>query len=677
MADYYAVLKRTLTNFGEPSQSLRTKIYDKARATITRQLDATDPPLAPETKAAQLAQLDEAIARMEAEYEAPRSEFIGDPPPIPSATPADVLEPAPEPEPTPEPMSEPVPEAVEQPSEPDPEPATELPAPHEPEPILPAENPPVPPAEVTAEPPVDFDPPPAEPLEAHVEPAPPAEEIGEAAAVAAPAAPPGDRLAEAFAAVEAARAQAEAASEEHPEHQAEVTALPTFDPPPADDGEGDRDEGVSFDDEAFSAAAAAVGAGGTQPVEPIPSLEPSHLEAGPEPEARSEPEADTGALFDDPERARREAEALEGPPVVPPRERRGSGRGVLWFLLLVAALGLLFVFRQPLLGAVGVSTAGLDRFVAGVPVIGPYLVGEFDDPDDPTRPKPVPTIRITPEPEPVAPVEDAGKREERLGADGQEIGTAPEPRTVDPQPAPELPAPTVPVTPEPSVPEPAADEQARADAAPGAEPALPEPVQSDSTAPAGEADGAERVAVAQSAILYEEGSGSRPMSTDRGNVVWSLVREGATEGDAAVPAIRAALDMPSRELKATITLRRNTDKALTASHLVEVNFQPAPGFSGNNVDEVLALRMRPDERTQGEQLSAVPAKVGPGYFFVALESLPKARERNVSLLRGGKWLDIGVEYATGRRALVSLEKGVAGEQVFSEAFAAWDAVPAE
>ena len=68
----------------------------------------------------------------------------------------------------------------------------------------------------------------------------------------------------------------------------------------------------------------------------------------------------------------------------------------------------------------------------------------------------------------------------------------------------------------------------------------------------------------------------------------------------------------------------------------------------------------------------IPAKIAPGYFYIALDNLPTARERNVELLRTSKYVDIPIEYVTGRRALVSLEKGVTGERVFAQALAAWE-----
>ena len=632
MADYYAVLKRTLSGFGEPSASLRSKIYDKARATIAKQLDATQPPLADEVKSAQLAQLDDAIARMEAEYGGPvADDFVGTPPPLPIG--GGAFEPASDPEPNPQP--EPI--AVE--------PAAVEPVAVEPVAVEPVavERTSIDPASVEAAPVEPIEPEPIvetstpvvhEPVPA-IEPTSTVEPVTDS--------PASDPLAEAYAAIDAARAQVEGTPDAAPA-------------PPESNGDA-----IEFDPAVFDAAAR------SEPVARSESVAP--------PPAGSEPTASRNDAFDDPGANIREAAALgAGSAAVvtrPPRREKRRGGGVVWFLLLVAAIGLLFVFRAPLLAAVGVPTTSIDRFVAEIPVVGEYLVGEVDDPNDPTRPVPVPTIRITPDPEP-ADVEE-GKDEQRLGPDaepeaGTDVGALPPP-TVPPIETPAADAPdtdtttqVVPITPTEPEAAPAAPEVAVVEQPP----VEPEATSEPATQPAAPA-------VAQSAILYEEGGGTRETRSDRGNVVWSVIRQSPGNGEPEEPAIQAVFDVPERELKATITLRRNTDKALAASHLMEVNFEPAAGFSGQNIDELLAVRLKPDERSQGSPLSIIPAKIAPGYFYVALDNLPAARERNVELLRSARWIDVPVEYVTGRRALVSLEKGVTGERVFSEAFTAWDA----
>ena len=74
----------------------------------------------------------------------------------------------------------------------------------------------------------------------------------------------------------------------------------------------------------------------------------------------------------------------------------------------------------------------------------------------------------------------------------------------------------------------------------------------------------------------------------------------------------------------------------------------------------------------GRSLVAAPAKIADGIFLIALNNLEDAKTRNVSLMTTRDWIDIPVQYKTGRRALVTLEKGASGAAVFKEVFDAWN-----
>ena len=50
------------------------------------------------------------------------------------------------------------------------------------------------------------------------------------------------------------------------------------------------------------------------------------------------------------------------------------------------------------------------------------------------------------------------------------------------------------------------------------------------------------------------------------------------------------------------------------------------------------------------------------------------RTRNAELLAQRPWFDVPLVLSTGRRAIVAIEKGEAGEDAFRQAFAAWGPV---
>ena len=68
MADFVAVLKKTLDGLSDPTPALRQKVYDKARATIDAKLAAINPPPPQAVVDRQKRALEDAIATIEKDY---------------------------------------------------------------------------------------------------------------------------------------------------------------------------------------------------------------------------------------------------------------------------------------------------------------------------------------------------------------------------------------------------------------------------------------------------------------------------------------------------------------------------------------------------------------------------------------------------------------------------------
>lgn len=180
------------------------------------------------------------------------------------------------------------------------------------------------------------------------------------------------------------------------------------------------------------------------------------------------------------------------------------------------------------------------------------------------------------------------------------------------------------------------------------------------------------VPVAQRTVFYQERTSDQPGTQEAGNVVWSVVEEPPIEGQPPEPAIRAVAEVPEEDVTMTMTIRRNADPTLPASHVIELLFDTPDGFAGGNVATVQRLALKKTEQARGEPLIGVAGKISDGFFIIALNNLDQAVENNLALLESQQWIDIPIAYATGRRALVSIEKGVPGDRVFKEAIAAWE-----
>ena len=205
--------------------------------------------------------------------------------------------------------------------------------------------------------------------------------------------------------------------------------------------------------------------------------------------------------------------------------------------------------------------------------------------------------------------------------------------------------------------------------APGGEEAIPG--AADQAAATETADPA--LAVGQKAIFYEERTSASEGSAEPGSIVWSLVQESPGGNLPPEPAIRAEATIPGKDIRLRMTIKRNGDQSLPASHIIEMIFLTPEGFAGGGIDNILRVAMKGSEQEAGNPLIGIPAKIADGFFLVALNDSKAETDANMTLLRRQAWIDIPVVYKSGRRALFTMEKGIPGDKVFDEALKAWAA----
>ncbi len=261
---------------------------------------------------------------------------------------------------------------------------------------------------------------------------------------------------------------------------------------------------------------------------------------------------------------------------------------------------------------------------------------------------PVPVVTPAPEPQAADQPQDEGadKRLDRLanGPDGSLPDEAAPADTAAVEPAPaeilpgseEEPAEVLPEEPVQGL---AAEEQTAA---------LQQPTQS---------------IVAQRAIYYFQGTENSPGKVAQGTVTWAeTTRDGA-------PAVQATLRLAEQDVATTVTIYKNDDQSLPASHLVEVQ------FSGNlgptPIQRVPALVLKQTEQARGQPLTGAAVPVTGELFWIALSDDPEQVAKNLQLLREGSWFDIPILFNDGTRALLTFEKGIPGDRVFEAVMSSW------
>jgi hypothetical protein len=192
--------------------------------------------------------------------------------------------------------------------------------------------------------------------------------------------------------------------------------------------------------------------------------------------------------------------------------------------------------------------------------------------------------------------------------------------------------------------------------------------QSASAAPAGKNVLA---AVGQRVVLYEEDPADPQGKRFVGSAVWRTETVTPGGGQSLEVAIRADFEIPERSITASMSIRRNTDQALPASHTIELMFNIPADFPFGGIKDVPTILMKQAEQARGAPLAGLVVKVTPTFFLVGLQSGEGEAQHNIQLLKERPWFDIPIVYANGRRAILAVEKGTPGERAFAEAFKTW------
>ena len=174
------------------------------------------------------------------------------------------------------------------------------------------------------------------------------------------------------------------------------------------------------------------------------------------------------------------------------------------------------------------------------------------------------------------------------------------------------------------------------------------------------------LAGSQSLLLEASQDGTTGAVPFSGTVEWS---EGVDE--LGLPTLIGAASIPARNLGVDITIRKNSDPSLPASHLMEVDFKVSDTFIGGNISTLPGVLLKDEELVPGTALVGASARVVGNSFLFALSATPADAETNTDLLENRRWMDLAVVYGTGRNAIITLEKDETAQALFDKVFATW------
>lgn len=191
-------------------------------------------------------------------------------------------------------------------------------------------------------------------------------------------------------------------------------------------------------------------------------------------------------------------------------------------------------------------------------------------------------------------------------------------------------------------------------------------------APAANPNAGQATGAVQRAVFYEEDAANpQTPKAQVGRVTWRLENVNPGQGQPLEKAVTANVEIPDAGVVMKMVLRRNLDTTLPASHTVELTFTTRAGDTGRVIRDVGLLQLKNEEAARGTPVAGLPVPVRENLFLIGLSNLQGDVERNTELFVRRNWIDLPVRMASGQRAILSFEKGAAGEQVLNSAFSQW------
>ena len=174
---------------------------------------------------------------------------------------------------------------------------------------------------------------------------------------------------------------------------------------------------------------------------------------------------------------------------------------------------------------------------------------------------------------------------------------------------------------------------------------------------------------ARAAMLVATAADAQKPAVTIGTVVWSLVP--ALPGQPGSVGVKADIDIMDLKMHATMTLRKNTDAALPASHTIDLRLIFDEGSPIKGVKDIDLPRMRRDDSPNADPLLGVKVKINDSYFLIGLNRADADVARNIDQIATRGWFDFPLLLNDDRIAKLTFEKAADGERVVNEAVAAW------
>ena len=183
-------------------------------------------------------------------------------------------------------------------------------------------------------------------------------------------------------------------------------------------------------------------------------------------------------------------------------------------------------------------------------------------------------------------------------------------------------------------------------------------------------EGAPTSSGGRAALLVEAPGEPAKVKTYLGTVVWKVDNVSNGPGDPLSMSVRAEIDIPEEKLETDVTLQKNFDGGLPASHTIKIQFVEGAGSPLGAIQQISVPQMRREDTATGDALSGIPVAITDNSFLVGL-TRGSAEANNLDLLTSRQWIDVPMLLSNGKIAKLTFEKGSGGNRAIADALAAW------
>jgi hypothetical protein len=173
----------------------------------------------------------------------------------------------------------------------------------------------------------------------------------------------------------------------------------------------------------------------------------------------------------------------------------------------------------------------------------------------------------------------------------------------------------------------------------------------------------------RAAMLIGVASDPQKPMVNLGSAIWSIIP--ASPGQVSTLAVRVEIDIPDQKLHATVTIRKNTDASLPATHTIDLRALFADGAEIKGIKDMGLPQLRKEDAATGDAVSGVRVKINDAYYLVGLTRSDTDAAHNLDLLATRNWFDFPLLLNDDRIAKLTFAKGDVGDRVMAQALDAW------